>query len=88
MALVLMSTEACHLCELAQQVLQQVHQQIPLQVYVQDISESEELVERYGIRIPVLFDETTKNELGWPFDAQQLVDWLNKIQQTTGPADA
>lgn len=76
MALVLLSTEACHLCEIAQQVLMQVHRQIPLEVYLQDIAESEDMVHRYGEKIPVLLDEASGRELCWPFDAEQLITWL------------
>lgn len=78
MAIVLLSTEACHLCDLAQQVLVQVHQHQPLEVYLQDIAEDEKLVEQYGSRIPVLLDEDSGLELGWPFDAQSLLNWLQK----------
>ncbi len=38
MALVLFSTEACHLCELAQAVIVNVAGQISLDVYVEDIA--------------------------------------------------
>ncbi len=39
-----------------------------------EISDSEELVQQYGVRIPVLVAK--KGELGWPFEYQDLVDWL------------
>lgn len=49
-----------------------------------EISESEELVERYGIRIPVigllenLREENRESvELGWPFDLDQLRQFLS-----------
>ena len=44
-----------------------------------EIADSEELMERYGIRIPVLACEDAagrKRELGWPFDAAMLQDFL------------
>jgi len=78
MAIVLLSTEACHLCELAQQVLMQVHQLHPLDVYLQDIADDEDLVEQYGTRIPVLLDEESGIDLGWPFDADSVLNWLEK----------
>lgn len=37
-----------------------------------DIVESEELLERYGVRIPVLKFSEGEEELGWPFDTAQL----------------
>ncbi|EED36255.1 putative glutaredoxin domain family protein [Luminiphilus syltensis NOR5-1B] len=36
-----------------------------------DIAEDPELIERYGVRIPVVADDAG-NELGWPFDATAL----------------
>lgn len=78
MAIVLLSTEACHLCELAQQVLMQVHQHHPLEVYLQDIADDEVMVESYGTRIPVLLDEVSGSELGWPFDMDSVLNWLEK----------
>ena len=49
-----------------------------------EISESEELVERYGIRIPVIRlrenlrgENSESVELGWPFDLDQLRQFLS-----------
>lgn len=76
MALVLYSTDGCHLCELAQQVILDVAQHIEIEVYVEDIAESEQLVGQYGTRIPVIKDEQNGRELNWPFNQQELVAWL------------
>jgi Glutaredoxin-like domain (DUF836) len=40
-----------------------------------DISESEALFERYGLRIPVL-QHPDKRELDWPFSPSTLQDFL------------
>lgn len=40
-----------------------------------DISESDVLFERYGIRIPVL-QHPNQSELNWPFSVEQLQDFL------------
>ena len=77
MAYVLYSTAACHLCELAQQVILDVAAQLPIDVYVEDIAESEQLVDAYGDRIPVLMDEQSGRELNWPFNQNELFVWLN-----------
>ena len=45
-------------------------------VYVVDIAQSEELVERYGTRIPVLRRNDTGAELDWPFTRDQLLTFL------------
>ena len=39
-----------------------------------EISTDEKLVERFGIRIPVLAH--LNNELSWPFELQELENWL------------
>ena len=41
-----------------------------------DIIESEELLARYGLRIPVIRLEGAAADLGWPFDARQAVVYL------------
>lgn len=75
----LMSTEACHLCELAAEVLI-AHMDPRLhQVEEVDIAYDDSLLERYGVLIPVLVDETTGAELRWPFDAAQLAVFLEGL---------
>lgn len=65
---VLYGTAACHLCEAAEGLLRRqelVYDKI-------DIAGDAALMERYGVRIPVLADRSTGRELGWPFDAVSL----------------
>lgn len=70
MKLILYSTSGCHLCELALEVIQPViNDQYPF--HEVDISTSEQLIERYGVRIPVVQRSDTGAELGWPFDATE-----------------
>jgi len=73
--LTLYTTAGCHLCELAQQVLETVSTNYDIDVSTVDIAEHDDLLERYGIRIPVvkLSDEL---EIDWPFgpaDIEQLI---------------
>lgn len=75
MRLILFSTSACHLCDQAQALLEPLLAP-DMQLAVVDISESDELIERYGIRIPVLLREDTGTEIGWPFDAGELYAFL------------
>ncbi|MBL4796702.1 MAG: glutaredoxin family protein [Oleispira sp.] len=95
MAILLLSTEACHLCELAQQVLQQAFSQPQIQqlmaiqaidIYQQDIIDQPQWLELYGEKIPVLFDEKTQSILCWPFDMATTVDWLQKVHPQAGSA--
>jgi len=41
-----------------------------------EIADNHDLMERYGLRIPVLLCEASQNELGWPFDDEALRVWL------------
>ena len=38
---------------------------------------TDQLIERYGVRIPVVRLEGSKRELGWPFSIDDLFDFLN-----------
>ena len=68
---VLYSTSACHLCEQAAVLLQPwLAEGWVLQVV--DISETDELFERYGLLIPVLRLERANTELRWPFTAADI----------------
>ena len=75
LALNLYSTDECHLCELAEALVLQV---LPVGSYALekvDIAYSEDLVARYGLRIPVLAVADGTAELNWPFTAEQLSVW-------------
>jgi glutaredoxin len=64
MKLVLYGTTYCHLCEQAEAVLHAVG----VDAEHIDIAEDDALLEKYGVRIPVVKREDTGAELGWPFD--------------------
>lgn len=66
--LTLYSTSACHLCEQALDIIQPIIAGLYVLDEV-DISTSDQLIERYGVRIPVIQRSDTGAELGWPFDA-------------------
>jgi hypothetical protein len=74
----LFSTQACHLCELAETLLISGLDPELHQIDVIDIAYNDQLLESYGERIPVLKNEQTNEELGWPFDADQLHLFINK----------
>ncbi|MDG4555067.1 MAG: glutaredoxin family protein [Candidatus Competibacter sp.] len=63
--LVLYTTSGCHLCEQAEALVRRQ----TTGVGTVEIVDDEELLERYGVRIPVLRRLDTGNELDWPFDA-------------------
>ncbi|MEZ5583891.1 MAG: glutaredoxin family protein [Candidatus Competibacteraceae bacterium] len=66
---VLYATAGCHLCEEAQRV---IHRTLGMTVTEVDIADDEQLMERYGTRIPVLRRTDTGVEIGWPFDSRAI----------------
>ena len=77
MALIFYTTSHCGLCEQAEAILLSTPLPTPIPVEVIDIAESAALVDAYGTRIPVLKRTDTGAELGWPFDAQQVQQFLS-----------
>ncbi|MEO3866085.1 glutaredoxin family protein [Rheinheimera fenheensis] len=77
--LILYSTWGCHLCEQAEQLLQQVAPDVAYKVVdIVDIVDDAAAFSRYRASIPVL--RFGDKELGWPFDAAQLATWLKDIK--------
>ncbi len=76
MELLFYTTSQCHLCDLAEALLVNTPMPVPVPVDAIDIAQSEDLVARYGTRIPVLRRSDTGAELGWPFTRDQLLTFL------------
>jgi hypothetical protein len=69
-------TSACHLCELARAMIEtQQSPEVNVIIEELDISESDELFDRYGVSIPVL-QHPDGRELNWPFSVGQVRDFL------------
>lgn len=75
MTLLLYSTLGCHLCELAEELIRTTVEQGVLTLTIVEIANSNDLLDRYGLTIPVL-QARTGAELSWPFDRPALVTWL------------
>lgn len=72
----LYGTSACHLCEQAERIVAaELARACGVRVSVEDIADSDELVARYGVRIPVLRDPAGR-ELDWPFSAVEVRRFL------------
>ncbi len=73
------TTSGCHLCDDAEALLKVLgqHPQLANEFQYQsvEISDSDQLIELYGTRIPVLATHTDR-ELGWPFSQEELGQWL------------
>jgi len=63
--LLLYTTGGCHLCERAETLIRGA---VGVSVGLVEIADDAELLERYGVRIPVLRRVDTGEELDWPFD--------------------
>lgn len=75
-SLTLYGTSACHLCEMAEQLLVDLQKHgVEFSVTKIDIAEDDALMERYGIVIPVV-RRSDGSELGWPFNADDVMRWL------------
>jgi len=75
----LYSTPGCHLCEIASEIVSPLLSHYSLHLEEIDIVESDELIERYGVRIPVLKSPLHIEDLGWPFDAGQVANFFARI---------
>jgi len=71
----LFGTLGCHLCLLAEAELMPFVER-GLLVELVDIVEDETWIEAYSLRIPVLRRIDTGAELGWPFNADEVVAFL------------
>lgn len=78
--LVLYTTSGCHLCEQAQLLIEEelagAGSPGRWQLVFRDIADDEALMQRYGIRIPVVRRTDNDEELGWPFDRLALAAFL------------
>ena len=69
--LLLFSRADCHLCELASALLDRAD----IDWRPIDIDEDPELVEKYGLRVPVLRRPDTGLELDYPFDLAAITEF-------------
>ena len=72
----LYSTEGCHLCDMAYELVSDLERTGDVKVV--DIVEKDALVVDYGIRIPVIKHMATGNELGWPFTVDELAAFFDR----------
>ncbi len=78
MVVTLLGTSGCHLCDIAESLVRCKASELGFDLEKIDIASSDELVERYGISIPVLRVESG-SELFWPFDDEQVGSWFNGL---------
>ena len=71
------TTQGCHLCEQAEEILVALQKEYIFELEVIDIAADTELAKRYGLSIPVLLNAATGEELYWPFNADKIVSLLD-----------
>ncbi len=74
--LTLFNTSACHLCEQAEALILPELAHAQEQLVREDISESDRLMQRYALTIPVLHRDDTDAELNWPFSSGDVQQFL------------
>lgn len=70
---VLYSTSHCHLCEQAEKLLINLQHEYEFQWEIIEISNDGDLIDQYGIRIPVIKCINTNAELNWPFTQNDIM---------------
>ena len=78
-------TAGCHLCEEAEELLAAcflAEAIMPVDFVKIDIADSDALLERYGVLIPVLREENSGRELRWPFSAEDVRQFLQDFGGT------
>jgi Glutaredoxin-like domain (DUF836) len=84
--LLLFGTSGCHLCEQAEQIIDNCLQNnAELMIETLDIADEEQWQEQYALRIPVLYHPETKKDLGWPFDQTQVKEFILIALQNSAP---
>ena len=73
-AVVLYTKSGCHLCDQARTMLVRSSPQLDFEEV--DIASDTSLVSIYGERIPVLLRRDTGEELAWPFQPEQLNQFM------------
>ena len=79
----LLGTEGCHLCEQADELINLcLTNDTGIEIRKIDIADHAEWQERYAARIPVLRHEASANELSWPFDQDDIDQFLGKSKKS------
>ena len=70
------TTQGCHLCEQANNLVDELHNRYNFEMEIVDISTEENLVKKYGLIIPVLLNIENNELLCWPFDRDGVINLL------------
>ena len=73
------SSEACHLCELALEQIEQSEHFDRCIITEIDIASDVELLRQFATKVPVLSAVGSENLLFWPFDHYDFTAWLGSL---------
>ncbi len=75
----LYSTLACHLCDIAEEIIADCISNSNFFLEKIDIADDPELLKKYGVSIPVLYSNVNTKELFWPFDNLAVNAFLEEL---------
>ena len=76
--LVLYTTSHCHLCEAAEALLINLTKQYDISWMPIEITDDDNLIEKYGIKIPVIKRIDNNAEIYWPFSTKEIISLITK----------
>lgn len=79
MKIYLYATLGCHLCEQAKVILWPLLLKYQFRLVEVDISNSDEMIEAYGTRIPVLGVNEHLAQLSWPFTSEEVEHFFAEL---------
>jgi len=77
--LLLLGTEGCHLCEEAEDVLNQCELSRVDLIYI-DIAEQTQWQAAFAVHIPVLYCSQTADYLSWPFTSSDVEQFITHLK--------
>ena len=81
--LLLYATTGCHLCDRAEKLLASMPELHRYAVTVVDVADDPVAFERHAEHIPVLQTAAAERVLRWPFNADQVLEWLDDCSSAT-----
>lgn len=78
----LFGTQGCHLCEEAEAMAATLERSnFAVDIEIIDIAEQEQWLEKYAIRIPVVYHPESQAELFWPFDIEEFKRFISELKK-------
>ena len=75
---ILYGTSACHLCEEAEAIIKLAEEESHNPYIFKDIVDDDDLMQEFGLIIPVLKCPATNEQLNWPFNKDELITFFNR----------